>query len=132
MQPFTTASSSRPSVKNVAWRLFAGAISLAAAAQCHGQVLSDPQRAWQPDPQQRVALTVHSEVVRQPLGWQPRGGIAELQTVPTRQASLGLEFRRASSAQSARDLLKVQLTADSVLNFRPRGGGLAITYRSQF
>ena len=27
---------------------------------------------------------------------------------------------------------KVQLTADSVLNFKPRGGGMVVTYRSQF
>lgn len=127
MQTSTTTSNTR-----VAWSVIAGALSLVAAAECQAQVLADPQRAWRPDPQQRVALTVNTEVVHQPLSWQPRAGVADLQPGPTTQASLGLEFRRRSSTQSAKDLLKVQLTADSVLNFRPRGGGMVVTYRSQF
>jgi hypothetical protein len=55
-----------------------------------------------------------------------------LQASPSTQSTLGLEFRRKSSTQSAKDLLKVQLTADSALNFKPRGGGMVVTYRSQF
>jgi hypothetical protein len=103
---------------------------LAAAGQA--QVLADPQRAWQPDPSKRVALTMNTQVVQQPLSWQPRGGNTDLQASPTTQASLGLEFRRKSSTQAAKDLLKVQLTSDSALNFRPRGGGMVVTYRSRF
>ena len=127
----TSAVSSRHSTQRIAGCVLAGAlISLSTAAQA--QVLSDPQRAWQPDPNRRIALTLNAQVVQQPLGWQPRGGQLELNGGPTTQASLGLEFRRKSSTQSAKDLLKVQLTADSALNFRPRGGGMVVTYRSQF
>ena len=79
-----------------------------------------------------MALTLNTQVVQQPLSWQPRGGQLELNPAPKTQASLNLEFRRKSSSQSAKDLLKVQLTADSALNFRPRGGGMIVTYRSQF
>lgn len=132
MQPSTARSSRSPSTTHVGWRVVVGAMSLAGAAQCQAQVLADPQHAWRPDPQQRVALTINSEVLRQPLSWQPRGGLADLQSGATRQTSLGLEFRRKSSTQSAKDLLKVQLTADSALNFKPRGGGMSVTYRSQF
>ncbi|HZF78462.1 MAG TPA: hypothetical protein VEZ89_01610 [Rubrivivax sp.] len=75
---------------------------------------------------------MNTHVVHQPLSWQPRGGSPELQAHPTTQSTLGLEFRRKSNTQSAKDLLKVQLTADSALNFKPRGGGMVVTYRSQF
>ncbi len=101
--------------------------------QLRAQVLADPQSAWRPDAEQRVALTLNTHTpVYQPLTWQPRGGNTDLQGASSTQASLGLEFRRKSSTQSARDLLKVQLTADSVLNFKPRSGGMVVTYRSQF
>jgi hypothetical protein len=125
-------NSSGSSATNVAWCVMAGALSLVASAECSAQVLSDPQRAWRPDPQQRVALTLDTQVVHQPLSWQPRGGNPDLQGSATTQATLGLEFRRKSPAQSYKDLLRVQLTADSMLNFRPRGGGLVVTYRSTF
>ncbi len=53
------------------------------------------------------------------------------QTAP--QARLALEFRSSGgNGPSPRGLFKVQLSADSVLHVRPRGGGLAVTYRSQF
>jgi hypothetical protein len=106
--------------------------SLLAWGSCLAEGLADPQSAWQPHPQQRVAVTINTQVIHQPLSWQPRGGNPELQANPSTQSTLGLEFRRKSSTQSAKDLLKVQLTADSALNFRPRGGGMVVTYRSQF
>lgn len=130
--PASTRTAARYPSTNVAWCVIAGALGLAAAAECQAQVLANPQSAWQPSPQQRVALTLNTQVVQQPLSLQPRGGNPELQAIPTTQASLGLEFRRKSSSQSAKDLLKVQLTADSALNFKPRGGGMVVTYRSQF
>ena len=109
------------------------ASSLFACGACLGEGLADPQHnAWQAEARQRVAVTVKTEVVHQPLTWQPRGGNPELHANPSTQSTLGLEFRRKSSTQSAKDLLKVQLTADSALNFRPRGGGMVVTYRSQF
>ena len=100
--------------------------------QLRAQVLADMQSARRPDTGQRVALTLNTHAVYQPLTRQPRGSNTDLQGAPSTQASLGLEFRRKSSTQSAKDLLKVQLTADSVLNFKPRSGGMVVTYRSQF
>ena len=132
MQTFNQTSACFPKTRDLAWCVIAGALSLAAAADGQAQVLADPQRAWQSDAQQRVALTLNTQMVHRPLSWQPRGGSPELHTTPTTQASLGLEFRRKSSSQAAKDLLKVQLTSDSALNFRPRGGGMVVTYRSQF
>ena len=127
--------------RRVVARCVAALATLLGATACQGQTvqlpgnaqaLVDSQSAWQPNPQQRVALTVNTHVVHQPLSWQPRGGSPELQASPSTQSTLGLEFRRKSSTQSAKDLLKVQLTADSALNFKPRGGGMVVTYRSQF
>ena len=126
------ANSNGPPATSVAWCVIAGALNLAAAVECSAQLLSDPQRAWQPEPQQRLALILNPQAENPPLGWQPRGGKPERYGTASRQASLGLEFRRTSSAQSAKDLLKVQLTSDSMLNFRPRSGGLVVTYRSTF
>ncbi|HLL18926.1 MAG TPA: hypothetical protein VK439_09090 [Rubrivivax sp.] len=118
-------------LRTAACRALVGS-SLVACGSCLAEGLADLQSVWQPDAQQRVALSLKSQVVHQPLTWQPRGGNPELHTNPSTQSSLGLEFRRKSSSQSAKDLLKVQLTADSALNFRPRGGGMVVTYRSQF
>lgn len=50
---------------------------------------------------------------------------------PQQTAALGLEFASAPSDGPQR-LLRVQLSGDSMLNFRPRGGGLSVTYRSKF
>jgi hypothetical protein len=44
-----------------------------------------------------------------------------------------LEFKPVNStAQSARSLLRVELSSGSTLSFRPRGGGLAMTWQSRF
>ena len=133
MQTFRHQTSiGSPKKRNLAWSVITAALSVLGAVDCQAQVLDDPQLAWQPNPQQRVALSVNTQTVHRPLSWQPRGGNPDLHTAPTTQASLGLEFRRKSTSQAAKDLLKVQLTSDSTLNFRPRGGGMVVTYRSQF
>lgn len=124
-------TSSRCPSTTAAWCVVAGALGLAAAGDGRAQPAA-AQRAWQPDPQQRVALTLNTQLVQQPPSWQPRAGNPDPQALATAQASLGLEFRRNSGSQSARDLLKIQLTSGSALNFRPRSGGLVVTYRAQF
>lgn len=48
------------------------------------------------------------------------------------RAALALEFASPSKNEGPRSLLRVQLSGDSALNFRPRGGGLHVTYRSKF
>lgn len=66
-----------------------------------------------------------------PRPWQPDTlppqDLAREQT----RASLGLEFA-SPSKDGPRSLLRVQLSGDSALNFRPRGGGLSVQYRSRF
>lgn len=117
--------------------LLAGALALLAQADAVAQttsssVLADPQAAWQPQQQQRFSLSLQTQPVPPQWSFQPRGGVHELQSQPAQPASLNLDFRRKSQHQQAKDLLRVQLSADSVLNFRPRGGGLTVTYRAQF
>jgi hypothetical protein len=48
------------------------------------------------------------------------------------EAKLGLEFKTVSASTGAKNLLRVQLSASSALQFRPRGGGMNISYRAQF
>jgi hypothetical protein len=44
-----------------------------------------------------------------------------------------LEFRAKAAAKDLREsLLRVQMSGDAALHFRPRGGGLQITYRERF
>ena len=94
--------------------------------------LADPQGPWQPPRQQRFLLSLTTAPA--PMHWAqlPHGGANLMQPQPAQPASLNLDFRRVSAHRQAKDLLRVQLTADSVLNFRPRGGGLVVTYRAQF
>jgi hypothetical protein len=51
------------------------------------------------------------------------------------ESGVGVEFKLRPASRSPRDLkqmLRVQLSQRSALQFRPRSGGLAITYREQF
>lgn len=78
----------------------------------------------------RLPLAEHAQMVYQPRPWQqPDTPTASL---PASRASLGLEFKAVRPTDGAASVLRVQLAGDSVLQFRPRGGGLSITYRSQF
>lgn len=104
----------------------------AAAQTPQTSVLGGPQASWQPQQQQRFTLSLQTQPVAPHWGFRARGGAHDMQSQPAQPASLNLDFRRKSQHQHAKDLLRVQLTADSVLNFRPRGGGLAVTYRAQF
>ncbi len=48
------------------------------------------------------------------------------------KASLGLQFQTSRRDRDPRSLLMVQVSAGSSLQFRPRSGGIVLTYRSQF
>lgn len=119
------------------WKAIAGALVLLTAhavqAQAAPSVLADPSSAWQPASPQRFAMSLQTQPTTPQFNTlQPRGGIIEAHPHAAQPAALNLDFRRKSAHQQAKDLLRVQLTADSVLNFRPRGGGLVVTYRAQF
>jgi hypothetical protein len=65
-----------------------------------------------------------------------RAALAPVALQPSRatESGVGLEFklRPASSSRDLQQLLRLQLSQRSALQFRPRGGGLAVTYREQF
>lgn len=66
-----------------------------------------------------------------PRPWQPAVQAPQEVAREPQRANFALEF--ASPAKDGpRSLLRVQLSADSALNFRPRGGGLSVQYRSKF
>lgn len=80
----------------------------------------------------KLGLTQRTQLVYEPRPWQPATPLPTDYTVRRPQPSLGLEFKSASKDQSVKSLLRVQLSGDSVLQFRPRGGGMTVTYKSQF
>lgn len=80
----------------------------------------------------RVGLTPRTQLIYEPKPWQPATPLPTDYTVRRPQQSLGLEFKAARKDQSVKSLLRVQLSGDSVLQFRPRGGGMTVTYKSQF
>ena len=139
--PTAIIRSKRP-VSGVGGYIIAGALAMLAllalpqaAAQAHSSVFADSMRTWQPRQDQRFTLTLNSQPTPPQRGFADRTGahvVPPQPAQPVQPASLNLDFRRASAHQQAKDLLRVQLSADSVLNFRPRGGGLVVTYRAQF
>lgn len=80
----------------------------------------------------RMGLNQRTQIVYEPRPWQPATPLPTDYAVRRPQPSLGLEFKTASRNEAARSLLRVQLSGDSVLQFKPRGGGMTVTYKSQF
>jgi hypothetical protein len=95
-------------------------------------VLAAPN-APSPLPGAQLRMTIGK---RTTLVYEPRT-LAPAQPMvvqPTAAApSIGLEFKgSANPAAGVSSLLRVQLTTDAAVHFRPRRGGLAISYRAQF
>jgi hypothetical protein len=78
-----------------------------------------------------LALSERTTLVFQPPERRPWGDYPGLAPEPPRQA-LGLEFKAARPSGLPPHVLRVQLSSKETLQFRPRGGGLAVTYRAQF
>ncbi len=59
---------------------------------------------------------------------------AESGSATPRTARIALEFKsKKSPVSSLRDgLMRVQLSGDAAVHFKPRGGGLQVTYRERF
>jgi hypothetical protein len=102
-----------------------------------GNVLPDACRAAPeapsplPGPQLRLVLGSRTAMVYEPRSPAPPLPLAgqQGQAAP----SIGLEFRTPPShANGPRGLLRVQLSSDAALQFRPRRGGLAVSYRADF
>ncbi len=111
-----------------------------AAAPVNAQpVASDPPPAWQsrdvaavPTTTVQFDLSPRTHVVYEARAWRPLAPGRVDATAPTPRSSLGIGFRRQSGADGLKGLLRVQLDGGGALHFRPRGGGLNVTYRSQF
>lgn len=84
-----------------------------------------------PGKQLRLALGPRTSVVYEPRPLPPQQPLA---VQPGDAApSVGLEFKAPPGhASGPRGLLRVQLSADAAVQFRPRRGGLAVSYRAVF
>jgi hypothetical protein len=113
------------------WALAAGWAGLSCAALALPPATADLPLLQTPIVQLRLALDDrnHREPGRRP--WQAVDPWAD-PNAPQPKVSLGLEFLVVDPAQGARGLLRVQLPGSSVLQFRPRGGGLVLNYRRPF
>lgn len=143
MNPQATPTSvpARPRASGVAAALagvaFAGAC-LVAASPCLAQnALAEPTptvRSLQfGNPTLGLPLSSRARLVYEPRPSRPwaESSPAALAGAPA-EDKLGLEFKTVSATSGAKNLLRVQLSASSALQFRPRGGGLNVSYRAQF
>ena len=101
-------------------------VGLAMPTLTEGLLMPAPQAL-----QLRLSLTDNSRLVLERRPWQMPDAGAD-PAAKRLQVSLGLEFRASDPVQGARSLLRVQLSGGSTLQFRPRGGGLALSYRQPF
>lgn len=84
-----------------------------------------------PGPQLRLALSPVASMVYEPRRVPAASPLAD-NNLDGAAPSLGLEFKSPAKRDGPRALLRVQLSADSALQFRPRRGGLAVSYRAEF
>jgi hypothetical protein len=78
-----------------------------------------------------VPLTPRTRLIYEPRPvhpWSDNNGL----TQPRPEQRVGFEFKSRSGARDLRNLLRLQLTSDSSLQFKPRSGGLAVSWRSEF
>jgi len=95
--------------------------------------LSQPQLSQLQLSQLQLQVSSRAHVFYEPKPWQPDDPAPSAAGLPAPRASLGLGFKTApGNAAGVKGLLRVQLTSDSALHFRPRGGGMTVTYKSQF
>lgn len=84
-----------------------------------------------PGAQLRLSLSPNRALVYEPGRLSAVNPLSAVDGVATRP-SFGLEFRSPAAHQRPSSLLRLQLSADAALQFRPRRGGLAVSYRAQF
>ncbi|HVK32410.1 MAG TPA: hypothetical protein VM845_07865 [Burkholderiaceae bacterium] len=95
----------------------------------HGAVWSSPNRFDRPV--LRLNLSARTRLIYQPAEQRPWGQYPGLAPEP-QQPALGVEFKSSKPGSGLRQVLRVQLSSQESLQFRPRKGGMAVTYRAQF
>lgn len=88
-------------------------------------------------PGAQAALAEPVDAQRSRMGWGKGAMQVGLGAVaPLEGSRLALEFRAVGNSKAApplsSSLLRVQMSETSTLQFRPRSGGLAVTYRAKF
>jgi hypothetical protein len=110
-------------------------VALLCAALAAGSAQAQAVPWSPPNAFDRPVLTLHlserTTLIFQPPERRPWGEHPGLAPQPAPQA-LGLEFKAARPSGLPPHVLRVQLSSNESLQFRPRGGGLAVTYRAQF
>lgn len=80
----------------------------------------------------QVARGTHLAIERDTFATSVGAGVAP----PVEGSRVALEFKAVGTSKSAAPLssglLRVQMSGTSTLQFRPRSGGLAVTYRAKF
>jgi hypothetical protein len=79
-----------------------------------------------------LPLSRRTRIVYEPRPVRPWADTNAAASGAPAEARLGLEFRTVSATTGAKNLLRVQLSAVSALQFRPRGGGMTVAYKTQF
>jgi hypothetical protein len=78
----------------------------------------------------RFELGPRTQLLLQPP--QRLAGLPEQSRASESGLGVELKLRPASSSRDLQQLLRLQLSQRSALQFRPRSGGLVISYREQF
>lgn len=138
MSPFESVPLTRPVIRP----LMAIAVLTGLHAVCAAQVgRAEPTFIDKPatvrslqfgNPTLGLPLTARTSVVYEPRPVRPWADGNPATIGAPAEAKLGLEFKKVSATTGAKNLLRVQLSASSALQFRPRGGGLNVSYRAQF
>ena len=84
-----------------------------------------------PRPGLSLALGARAQLVYEPPLWRPRAMPGSVVASGETEAHLALQFRSPRDG-GPRNLLRLQLSGGSVMQFKPRGGGLTVRYQAQF
>jgi hypothetical protein len=100
-------------------------IALPSVAQEVAQLSQRPSLAFELGPRTRLLLQPP-----QRNALTPAEAGSPLQRAS--ESGVGLELKLRPARRTPQQLLRLQLSQRSALQFRPRSGGLAISYREQF
>lgn len=108
--------------------------SLGAGADWAAVPGGSPLRPWRPVLGVRADVSTQTRLVYEVRGAAAPWATPGLPGAENQEMRVALEFKSAKSqARNLRDgLFRVQLSSTSMLSLRPRGGGMVVSYRSQF